>query len=101
VRGAATLGQEAFVVAGTTPHPLLADRPCLPAWPLTTGLPDLTPPHHQAYQAALSQAPPDSSHNPALEGAIEAMHTHNAWQVDNDVRRMLEAVGLNDPSAQV
>lgn len=38
---------------------------------------------------------------PQLESAIEAMNTHNAWQVDGEARRLLEAVGLRDPNMQV
>jgi hypothetical protein len=29
------------------------------------------------------------------------MNTHNAWQVDGEARRLLEAVGLTDPNMLV
>ena len=35
------------------------------------------------------------------EAAIEAMNTHNAWQVDSEAHRILEAVGLKDPNIKV
>ncbi|WIA12397.1 hypothetical protein OEZ85_012443 [Tetradesmus obliquus] len=53
----------------------------------------------QSYQRALSEA--GGAITPQLEAAIEAMNTHNAWEVDSDARRILEAVGLKDPNAIV
>ncbi|KAF6262123.1 P-loop containing nucleoside triphosphate hydrolase protein [Scenedesmus sp. NREL 46B-D3] len=53
----------------------------------------------QSYQRALSEA--GGGITPQLEAAIEAMDTHNAWEVDSDARRILEAVGLKDPNAAV
>eukprot|EP00775_Hariotina_reticulata_P003188 gene3188-3466_t len=53
----------------------------------------------QEYQRALAAA--GSVVTPQLESAIEAMNTHNAWQVDGEARRLLEAVGLRDPNMQV
>lgn len=55
--------------------------------------------HPQEYQSALSAA--NGGITPRLEAAIEAMHTHDAWQVDSDARQKLEAVGLHDPDAKV
>eukprot|EP00879_Flechtneria_rotunda_P011674 GHRR01012194.1.p1 GENE.GHRR01012194.1~~GHRR01012194.1.p1 ORF type:complete len:625 (+),score=273.22 GHRR01012194.1:471-2345(+) len=53
----------------------------------------------QQYQRALSAAA--GGITPELEAAIEAMNTHNAWQVDSKAHRILEAVGLTDPNVKV
>ncbi|KAF8071337.1 yfmR [Scenedesmus sp. PABB004] len=53
----------------------------------------------QAYQRALADA--GGAVTPALEAAIEAMDTHNAWEVDGEARRILSAVGLPDANAPV
>ncbi len=36
-----------------------------------------------------------------LEVAIDKMNAHNAWQIDADAKRLLEAVGITDPSVSV
>lgn len=53
----------------------------------------------QVYQSALASA--NGGITPQLESAIESMNTHNAWQVDSEVHRILLAVGLKDPNVKV
>jgi hypothetical protein len=38
---------------------------------------------------------------PELAAAIDRMNVLNAWGVDSEAKRMLDAVGLTDPNAKV
>jgi ATP-binding cassette subfamily F protein uup len=53
----------------------------------------------QEYQRALAAA--SGGVTPELGAALEKMNSLNAWEVDSEARRMLEAVGLHDPNAKV
>eukprot|EP00877_Chromochloris_zofingiensis_P000737 jgi/Chrzof1/10664/Cz05g07140.t1 len=53
----------------------------------------------QEYQRALANA--NGRITPDLESAIERMNTYNAWQVDAEAKRLLDAVGLTNPNATV
>ncbi|KAG2438575.1 hypothetical protein HXX76_005125 [Chlamydomonas incerta] len=48
----------------------------------------------QEYQRALSTA--DGAVSKELEVAIEKMNTFNAWEIDAEAKRVLEAVGITD-----
>ncbi|GFR43243.1 hypothetical protein Agub_g4303 [Astrephomene gubernaculifera] len=52
-----------------------------------------------AYEAALAAA--QSRITKDLEVAIERMNTLNAWEVDAEAKRVLEAVGITDMAASV
>lgn len=43
----------------------------------------------------------DGSITKELEAAIEKMNTYNAWEIDAEAKRVLEAVGIPDPNQKV
>ena len=53
----------------------------------------------QEYQRALAAAA--GGVTPELGVALEKMNNLNAWEVDAEARRMVEAVGLKDANAKV
>ncbi|EFJ52913.1 hypothetical protein VOLCADRAFT_86383 [Volvox carteri f. nagariensis] len=53
----------------------------------------------QEYQRALATA--NGALTKDLEVAIEKMNTYNAWEIDGEAKRVLEAVGITDLNAPV